>query len=117
MKWKVKWLPEAVKDMEELDKSVKLRILKAIVKLEDDPLGYGEPLGEKAGLDLSGMRKLKAARGYRVVYRVEEKTMVVLIVVVGKREDLEVYKTAAKRIAAYRKKVEAEIKHLADLLK
>ncbi|GEA15487.1 hypothetical protein E308F_17310 [Moorella sp. E308F] len=117
MKWKIKWLPEAVKDMEELDRSVKLRVLKAIVKLEDDPLGYGEPLGEKAGLDLSGMRKLKAARRYRVVYRVEENAVVVLIVVVGKREDLQVYKTAAKRIAAYRKKVEAELNHLADLLK
>ncbi|BCV22610.1 type II toxin-antitoxin system RelE family toxin [Moorella sp. Hama-1] len=117
MKWKVKWLPEAVKDMEELDRSIKLRVLKAIVKLEDNPLGYGEPLGEKAGFDLSGMHKLKTARGYRVVYRVEETAVIVLIVVVGKREDLQVYRTAAKRISAYRKKAEAELNRLADLLK
>ena len=51
---------------------------------------------------LSGMRdcykiKLKSA-GYRLVYRVEDDVLVVLVVAVGKREQSKVYKAAAKRI-------------------
>lgn len=117
MKWKVKWLPEAFEDLEDLDKGIRLRVLKAIVKLEEDPLNYGEPLGEKMGIDLSGMRKIKPARGYRVVYHVEKDTVVVLVVAVDKREDFKAYKTAARRIAEYRKKVGKELNMVVELLK
>ncbi len=37
------------------------------------------------------------AAGYRLVYRVNDDTVTVLVVAVGKRERAEVYKTAKRR--------------------
>lgn len=116
MRWTVKWLPEAVGDLESLDNSVRKRVLKAALKLEIDPLKYGEPLGEKLGLDLVGLRKI-TIQGYRLVYLPEEKLVFVAVVAVGKREGLGIYKTAAKRIAEYRELTENELKKIAELLK
>ena len=39
----------------------------------------------------------KAAAGYRLVYEVKDRELLVLVVAVGKRERSEVYKSAAKR--------------------
>lgn len=116
MRWTVKWLPEAVEDLESLDNSVRKKVLKAALKLEIDPLKYGEPLGEKLGLDLIGLRKIKI-QGYRLVYLPEEKLVFVAVVAVGKREGLGIYKTTAKRIAEYRELTGNELKKLAELLK
>jgi mRNA interferase RelE/StbE len=116
MQWTVKWLPEAVKDLENLDKSIRNKIFKAATKLEIDPFSYGKPLGEKLGIDLVGLRKV-AVQGYRLVYLLEEKAVFVAIVTVGKREDLEAYKTAAKRIARYRELTGNELKRLFELLR
>jgi len=41
--------------------------------------------------------KLRAA-GYRLVYQVEDTTVTVIVVAIGKREDSAVYLAAAKRI-------------------
>jgi mRNA interferase RelE/StbE len=38
MRWTIKWFPEAVDDLENLDKSVRKKVLKAALKLETDPL-------------------------------------------------------------------------------
>ena len=56
-----------------------------------------------ASARLSGMPdcykiKLRAA-GYRLVYRVEEQQVTIVVVAVGKRERNAVYKAAAKRSA------------------
>jgi len=116
MRWTVKWLAEAVNDLENLDNSVRKKILKAALKLETDPLHYGKPLGEKLGLDLVGLRKI-AIEGYRLIYLPEKETVFVAVVAVGKREGLGIYKTAAKRIAEYRELTGNELKRLAELLK
>jgi len=116
MRWTVKWLPEAVDDLENMDKSVRKKVLKAALKLEIDPLRYGKPLGEKLALDLVGLRKINI-EGYRLVYLPEKEVVFVTVVAVGKREGLGVYKTAAKRIAEYRELTGNELKRLAELLK
>lgn len=41
--------------------------------------------------------KLRAA-GYRLVYQVEDKTITVIVVAVGKREDSAVYRAAVQRV-------------------
>ncbi len=115
-RWKIKWLPEAVKDLEEMDGGTRKRVLKALQKLEADPLGYGKPLGEKIGIDLAGLRKI-GVQGYRIVYLPREKEVLVVIVAVGKRERFKVYKTAAKRIAEYSDLARRELEKLSDLLK
>ena len=46
--WKVELIPEAWDDFNSLDGSVKKRVFKQLIKLEQNPK-YGLPLGNKAG--------------------------------------------------------------------
>ena len=50
--WKIKYHPDAEKDLKKLDDSVKKIVLKGIIKVSENPLpknegGYGKPLGNK----------------------------------------------------------------------
>lgn len=100
MTWKVKLLTGAENDFNILDGSVKKAVLKQLVKLEINPF-YGDVLGNKAGIDLSGYFKLYAySKHIRIVYTVVGDT--VEIIAIDKREDMEVYKTALKRIQSMR---------------
>jgi len=96
MAWKVKLLSEAQKDFEQLDGSVRKMVLKQLVKLEIDPF-YGDVLGNKAGFDLTGYFKLYADnKRIRIVYRIVASD--IEVIAIDKREDMEVYKIALKRI-------------------
>ena len=57
--WKVELIAEAQADFSKLDGSVKKRVLKQLVKLERNPK-YGDPLGNKVGINLEGYFKLYA---------------------------------------------------------
>jgi len=94
--WKIELTQEALEDLEKLDGRQKRAVLKQLVKLERNP-EYGKPLGRKAGLDLSGFYKLYAdKKKIRIVYTVKGER--IKIIAIDKREALEVYKLAAKRI-------------------
>jgi len=94
--WKVELIPEAHADFNKLDGSVKKRVLKQLVKLERNPK-YGDPLGNKAGINLDGYFKLYAdKRRIRIIY--EEIDHVIKVIAIDKREDMEVYRIALKRI-------------------
>lgn len=94
--WKVELIPEAQKDFSKLDGSVRKLILKQLVKLENNPK-YGDPLGNKAGINLEGYFKLYAdKKRIRIIY--EEIDHIIKIIAIDKREDLEVYQIALKRI-------------------
>ncbi len=107
MSWKVKYLPEAKKDLQDLDGSRRVLVLKAIKKVQQNPMpqvegGYGKPLGNKSGNDLSGFLKVKLkAAGLRVVYKTVKVNDTMLIIVIGARADEEVYDIAKKRIDDY----------------
>ena len=61
--------------------------------------GYGKPLGNKNGNDLTGFLKVKLkSAGLRVVYKVVKQNDKMLIIVIGARADEEVYGIAQKRI-------------------
>ncbi len=104
MNWKVEYLPEALKDLKDLDGSQRILVLKAIKKIQTNPLsniegGYGKPLGNKNGTDLSGFLKVKLkAAGLRIVYKAVKVADTMLIIVIGARADEEVYEIADKRI-------------------
>lgn len=76
--WNVKALPEAEKDILALDGSLRRQVLKAIDKVRQNPLpmtegGYGKPLGNKGGTDLSGLLKIKLkASGICIVYQIKK---------------------------------------------
>lgn len=98
MSYKVSLTPDAARDFRNLDQSVKDQVAKQLRKLETSPQ-LGEPLGCRAGLDLTGCYKLYAARKtVRIVYRILEMQIIVEIVAIGKREDLAVYREAVKRL-------------------
>ena len=107
MNWKLSYLPEAAKDLKSLDGSQRILVVKAINKVLENPLpdyegGYGKPLGNRSGSDLSGFlkRKLKNA-GIRVVYKLIRTEIEMLVVVVGARADSEVYDIAQHRNRKY----------------
>jgi mRNA interferase RelE/StbE len=98
--WKVELIPEALADFNKLDGSVKKRVLKQFVKLERNPK-YGDSLGNKAGINLEGYFKLYAdKKRIRIIY--EEIDHIIKIIAIDKREDMEVYRIALKRILSMR---------------
>ena len=103
MNWSIVFLPEAMKDIQSLSLARQAMVKKAIKKVQENPLpqnegGYGKPLGSKRGLNLTGLLKIKLrGEGIRVVYKLERRESQMLVVVVGVREDEEVYQIAHTR--------------------
>lgn len=104
MKWEILFLQEAVEDVKRLDNSSRIQVLKAIDKVSNNPLpqsegGYGKPLGNKQGNNLTGLLKIKLKKlGIRVVYKIEKSSTNMTVVIVSARNDNEVYKTAERRM-------------------
>jgi mRNA interferase RelE/StbE len=85
----------ALKEWQALDGSVKTPLKKALMKRLESPHVPGDALrGVLAGYYRIKLRKL----GYRLVYRVQDKTVVVIVLAVGKRENDMVYVDAASRL-------------------
>lgn len=107
MSWNVVYLPEAEKDILALARNRQLLVNKAIKKVKQNPLpqsegGYGKPLGHKQGTNLTNFLKIKLrGAGIRIVYKLVRTDRQMLVVVVGVREDEEVYEIAAKRKNLY----------------
>ena len=102
--WIVEYTEEALKDLTELDGSVQKIALKAIIKVSKNPLpqnegGYGKPLGNKHGSNLSNLLKIKLkSSGLRIIYSIKRDAQKMTILIIGIRTDNEVYKEAQKRI-------------------
>ena len=104
MNWTLKFLPEAKKDLERLAGNQRVLVAKAIEKVRQNPVsmfegGYGKPLGNKGGRNLTGLLKIKLKdAGLRVVYKLIQTDTEMIIVVIGARADDEVYDIASKRV-------------------
>jgi len=99
MFYKIEFIPDAEKDFDTLDKSIRKEAAKRIDAIAKNPF-LGKPLGNKFGINLTGFYKLYfAKKKYRIVYRLIGKQVeVVEIVGIGKREKEEIYKLVAKRL-------------------
>ena len=101
--WELSFLPEAREDLRALDGSQRIRVVKAIAKVQSNPLpssegGYGKPLGNKRLSQLSGLMKVKLkSDGIRIGYKLERIEHAMRIVVIGVRSDDAVYREAQKR--------------------
>lgn len=101
--WTVSFLDEALDDLKNLDGSTRALVLKAIKKVQINPLpterrGYGKPLGNRLSSHLTGLMKIKLRGvGIRVVYKIEEQGGIMLVVIIGMRSDSEVYREAQRR--------------------
>ena len=103
MSWEIHYTDEAKADLQDLDGSERKKVLKAILKVSQNPLptsegGYGKPLGNKHGNDLTGLCKIKLVReGIRIVYALIRTETAMKIIVIAARSDNEVYDIAAQR--------------------
>lgn len=100
MNWQVDYLPEAQKDIHALTRTQQMIVSKAIKKVKTNPLpqsegGYRKPLGHRHGMNLTNLLKIKLRNeGIRIVYKIVRTETKMLIIVVGVREDEEVYEIA-----------------------
>jgi mRNA interferase RelE/StbE len=95
-KYKLKFVPSALKEWQGLDNSVKEPMRKALKKRLDNPHVPGCELHG----NLEGFYKIKLLKqGYRLVYYVEDEYLVVVVMAVDKREDSVVYRSAVARVA------------------
>jgi mRNA interferase RelE/StbE len=93
-KYRLKFVPAALKEWESLDGSVKEVLRKALKKRLEQPHLPGSELHG----DLKGCYKVKLRQqGYRLVYNVEEDVLVVLVLSVDKREQMAAYRSALER--------------------
>ena len=99
MAYKVEFFPDAEKDFDVLDASIRKEVAKKIEALAENPF-LGKPLGKKYGVDLTGLYKIYVPKKkYRIVYRLIGKHIEVIESIgIGKREKEEVYRLVARRL-------------------
>ena len=113
--WEVKFCEEAIKDLKKLDNSIVKQVLAGIRKVSQNPLpqnegGYGKPLGNQNGTELTGFFKIKyKGIGIRVVYTIVRNKEVMNIIVISLKADEESYKEAEKRKIRYGENVHKDV--------
>ena len=94
-KYRLMFLPQALQEWQALDGSVKDNLKKLLAKRLDNP---HVPGGELHG-DLAGCYKIKLNKqGVRLVYAVEDRVLIVMVMAVDRREDSVVYRSAMTRL-------------------
>lgn len=90
--------PLVEEDLKAFDNSIVILVLKKLAQLQHAPL-QGQHLGNKNNLDLTGYYKTYVSKKQiRIVYKIIDNELVVYVVTIGKREEMEVYKEALKRL-------------------
>ena len=91
--YKLKFNEEALREWRKLDSSLRDQFKKKLVeRLQNPRVPAAKLFGQKDRYKI----KLRAA-GYRLVYEVRDKELVVVVVAIGKRERNAVYKMAVRR--------------------
>ncbi len=93
-KYTLKFLPEALSEWNRIDRAIQNAFKKMLEKRLDEPC--------RSNMELRGLRdcyklKLKNA-GFRLVYHVRNRELIVTVISVGKREDSVVYELAKNRL-------------------
>jgi mRNA interferase RelE/StbE len=106
MAWKICITDEAKKDYRKMKGDVKKQILAGIIKVSEAPLpspnGYGKPLGNKNGNNLTGFFKIKyRGIGIRVVYTLVIDEMTMNVIVISLRDDNYCYELATRLYKKY----------------
>jgi len=93
MSFELAFLEEALKEWRKLDQGIREQFKR---KLGERLLSPHLPSAQLSGSGSRYKIKLRQA-GYRLVYEVRDKQLIVLVVAVGKRERNAVYKAAERR--------------------
>jgi len=98
MSYSVEFKEEAISELKAFNKREQILIAKQINKISTAP-ELGKLLGNVNGYNLSGCRKMYVdKKRIRVVYKIVEQIIVIEIIAIGKREDMQVYAKAAQRL-------------------
>lgn len=115
---RVELTDDAREDLRDLDGSARKIVLKAIKKLEREPL-RGQPLGSRRSGNLTGFRKLVVGRNtYRIIYWAQESAEpddaeIVVVWVIAERADNHAYELALGRLKAMaRRDVATELERM-----
>lgn len=108
--WIVKYISESKKELHDLDKGLKMQVLAGIKKVSQNPLprpeGYGKPLGNKNGNNLTGLFKIKyKGIGIRVIYTLIKDKNIMKIITISARGDDYCYKEAKRLNEKYGKDI------------
>lgn len=93
MTYKLEFLPSARKEWDRLGATIRQQLVKKLRERLEQPR---VPASALRGLPDHYKIKLRSL-GYRLVYRVEDRRVTVIVVAVGKREGGAVYEAALKR--------------------
>ena len=93
--YELEFIEDALKEWKKLGASVRQQFAK---KLQERLARPDVPSARLIGLPNCYKIKLRSA-GYRLVYKVEEQRLVVLVIAVGRRERNEVYRAASGRLS------------------
>ena len=92
--YKLEFLASAAKDWRKLDSSVQSQFEKKLREHLAHPHVVASRLRE-----LRNCYKIKLLKsGFRLIYRVDDDRVLVIVIAVGKREGNEAYESAAKRL-------------------
>lgn len=93
MSYELQFLPSALKEWHKLGSTLQTQFKKKLTERLSQP---HVPADALHGMPEHYKIKLRSA-GYRLVYRVEEATITITVIAVGKRERNAVYKAAERR--------------------
>ncbi|MGE4349927.1 MAG: type II toxin-antitoxin system RelE/ParE family toxin [Candidatus Berkiella sp.] len=93
MTYNLKFVPSALKEWEKLGDTIRKEFKKALKKRLENPR---IPKQKLSGYNDVYKIKLRSS-GYRLVYEVIDKEIVVLVLAVGKRDKDKIYKKLSKR--------------------
>jgi mRNA interferase RelE/StbE len=93
MTFKLEFLPSAPKEWDKLGATIRQQFVKKLKERLDGPRVPSAALHGMADHYKINLRQA----GYRLVYRVNDATITVIVVAVGKRERSQVYESAKKR--------------------
>lgn len=90
--------PKAKEELAKLDHSIQILFTKKLKQILNTP-EIGIKLGNKNNLKLKGFKKTYFNnKKYRIVYEVIQTKVIIYIIAVGKREEMDVYKKANNRV-------------------
>lgn len=96
---KVVLTDEAKEDIRDLERSNQKKVLRKLKELETEPEKRGQPLGNRSGGNLTGLRKLVVGdRHLRVIFGIEDGGETAVVWVIRERADDRCYELALARV-------------------
>lgn len=96
MTYELEFNSEAMKEWKKLDATIREQFKKQLEKRMMEP---HVPSARLHGADMSNVYKIKLRDlGYRLVYEVNDQTITILVLAIGKREKNQVYELLKKRL-------------------